>query len=72
MAKRVGTWWIKDGLDARRVEAQGFGEVLELLSTFNWTQDHGDANPKAGRGDAQDPGGIHRRIPELQPSHAHC
>ncbi len=42
--KRVGTWWIKDGLDARRAEAQGFGEVLELLSSFDWTQDHGDAN----------------------------
>jgi hypothetical protein len=42
MAKRVGTWWIKDGLDARRTEAQSFGEVLELLSSFDWTQDHGD------------------------------
>ena len=42
--KRVGTWWIKDGLDARRIEAQGFGEVLELLSAFDWTQDHGNEN----------------------------
>jgi hypothetical protein len=44
MAKRVGTWWIKDGLDARRKEAQSFGEVLEILSSFSWTQDHGDSN----------------------------
>jgi hypothetical protein len=44
MAKRVGTWWIRDGLDARREEARGFGEVLSALSTFDWTQDHGDAN----------------------------
>lgn len=43
MVKRVGTWWIRDGLDDRRVEAQGFGEILDLLSTFDWTQDHGDA-----------------------------
>ena len=44
MAKRVGTWWIKDGLDDRRKEAQSFGDVLDNLSSFNWTQDHGDSN----------------------------
>ncbi len=44
MAKRVGTWWIRDGLDARRKEAQSFGDVLDSLSSFNWTQDHGDNN----------------------------
>lgn len=44
MAKNVGTWWIKSGLDDRRKEAQSFGEVLEILSSFNWTQDHGDSN----------------------------
>jgi hypothetical protein len=44
MAKRVGTWWIRDGLDARREEAQGFGSTLELLTDFDWTEDHGDAN----------------------------
>ena len=44
MVKRVGTWWIRDGLDARRTEARGFGEVLDILSGFNWTQDHGDTN----------------------------
>lgn len=43
MAKRVGTWWIRDGLNARRDEAQGFGEILDLLSSFDWTQDHGDS-----------------------------
>lgn len=43
MAKRVGTWWIRDGLNDRRKEAQSFGEVLENLSTFAWTKDHGDS-----------------------------
>ena len=44
MAKRVGTWWIEDGLVERKLEAQGFGEILDLLSDFNWTQDHGNSN----------------------------
>jgi hypothetical protein len=44
MAKRVGTWWIRSGYNGRRDEAQGFGEVLELISGFDWTQDHGDAD----------------------------
>jgi hypothetical protein len=44
MTKRVGTWWIKDGLDDRRKEAQGFGDVLDNLPDFSWTQDHGDSN----------------------------
>jgi hypothetical protein len=43
MAKRVGTWWIKGGMDERRKEAQGFGDVLSGLPSFNWTQDHGDS-----------------------------
>ncbi|MBU7030801.1 MAG: hypothetical protein HXS48_27965 [Theionarchaea archaeon] len=43
MAKRVGTWWIRDGLNERRDEAQGFGKLLEGLSSFDWTQDRGDA-----------------------------
>lgn len=43
MAKRVGSWWIKDGLDDRRKEAQGFADVLDNLSSFDWTQDHGDS-----------------------------
>jgi hypothetical protein len=43
MAQRVGTWWIKDGRDERRKEAQGFGDVLANLSSFSWTQDHGDS-----------------------------
>ncbi len=42
MARRIGAWWIKDGLDGRRIEAQGFGSVLNILSQFSWTQDHGD------------------------------
>ena len=44
MAKRVGTWWIRDGLDDRRKEAQGFGDVLNSHSSFSWTEDHGDNN----------------------------
>lgn len=43
MSKRVGTWWIKDGLDDRRKEAQGFGDVLDNHWDFNWTEDHGDS-----------------------------
>lgn len=43
MVRRIGTWWIKDGIDGRRIEAQGFGETLENLSGFDWTQDHGDS-----------------------------
>jgi len=42
VTKKVGTWWIKDGLDDRRKEAQGFGEVLDCLSSFVWSEDHGD------------------------------
>jgi hypothetical protein len=43
MARRVGSWWIKDGIDGRRIEAQGFGSLLDGLSQFTWTEDHGDA-----------------------------
>src|SRR5688572_10858631 len=42
MARRIGTWWIKDGIDGRRLEAQGFGQWLDGLEAFSWTQDHGD------------------------------
>lgn len=44
MTKRVGTWWIRDGMNERRTEARGFGEVLDCLSSFSWTEDHGDGN----------------------------
>ena len=44
MAKRVGTWWIRDGLDARRDEARGFGSTLDALNDFDWTEDHGDSD----------------------------
>ena len=44
MARGFGSWWIKDGIDARRIEAQGFASVLNLLSEFDWTEDHGDSN----------------------------
>ncbi|MGH9283172.1 MAG: DUF6345 domain-containing protein, partial [Acidimicrobiales bacterium] len=43
MARNVGSWWIKDGIDGRRVEAQGFASLLSGLSQFDWTQDHGDS-----------------------------
>jgi len=44
MARRLGSWWIKDGIDGRRIEAQGFASILNLLNEFSWTQDHGDNN----------------------------
>jgi hypothetical protein len=43
MAKTVGSWWIKDGRDGRRLEAQGFASLLDGLSGYSWTQDHGDS-----------------------------
>lgn len=43
MARNVGSWWIKDGIDGRRKEAQGFPSLLSGLSQFAWTQDHGDS-----------------------------
>lgn len=43
MVKRVGSWWIKDGIDGRRIEAEGFAETLAGLSQFDWTENHGDS-----------------------------
>lgn len=43
MSRRIGSWWIKDGMDGRRLEAQGFGSLLDRLPQFAWTEDHGDA-----------------------------
>jgi hypothetical protein len=43
MAKRVGSWWIKDGIDGRRLEAEGFASTLGGLSQFDWTENHGDS-----------------------------
>jgi Family of unknown function (DUF6345) len=43
MARRIGSWWIKDGIDGRRVEAQGFASTLALINGFAWTEDHGDS-----------------------------
>lgn len=43
MTKYVGSWWIKDGIDGRRIEAQGFASLLNGLSGYCWTQDHGDS-----------------------------
>ncbi|HEX6359029.1 DUF6345 domain-containing protein [Actinophytocola sp.] len=44
MARNLGSWWIKDGIDGRRLEAQGFASTLAGLSQFDWTQDHGDSD----------------------------
>lgn len=44
MARTLGSWWIKDGIDGRRIEAQGFASTLSTLNQFSWTQDHGDNN----------------------------
>lgn len=43
MAKYVGSWWIKDGIDGRRLEAEGFASTLGGLAEFDWTQNHGDS-----------------------------
>lgn len=42
MAKYVGSWWIRDTIDGRRLEAEGFASTLGGLSQFNWTQNHGE------------------------------
>lgn len=44
MARRIGSWWIKSGIDGRRVEAQGFASLLDTIADFDWTQDHGDSD----------------------------
>lgn len=44
MTKKVGTWWIRDGIDERKTEAEGFGDVLQNLSSFDWTENHGDSS----------------------------
>lgn len=44
MARTLGSWWITDGIDGRRLEAQGFASLLDALSGFDWTQDHGDGD----------------------------
>lgn len=46
MARRMGAWWIKDGLDGRRLEAQSFASTFDIISGFDWTEDHGDSNVK--------------------------
>jgi hypothetical protein len=43
MSKFVGSWWIKDGIDGRRLEAEGFASTLGGLAQFDWTQNHGDS-----------------------------
>jgi hypothetical protein len=43
MTREVGSWWIKDGIDGRRIEAQGFTALLGTLSGFSWSEDHGDS-----------------------------
>lgn len=43
MARTLGSWWIKDGIDGRRIEAQGFAALLDTLPGYSWTEDHGDA-----------------------------
>lgn len=43
MVKRVGSWWITDNIDGRRIEAEGFAETLAGLSQFDWTENHGNS-----------------------------
>jgi len=40
MSKYVGSWWIKDNVDGRRLEAEGFASTLGGLAQFDWTQNH--------------------------------
>lgn len=44
MARRMGSWWIKDGLDGRRIEAQSFASTFTMIPGYSWTEDHGDNN----------------------------
>src|SRR5262245_21704990 len=44
MARNIGSWWIKDGIDGRRIEAQGFASTLDAVAGFDWTEDHGDSD----------------------------
>jgi len=44
MVKRVGSWWIKDGVDGRRMEAEGFASMLGIRPQFDWTENHGDSS----------------------------
>ena len=46
MAKYVGSWWIRDTIDGRRLEAEGFASTLGGLSEFDWTQNHGESDVK--------------------------
>ena len=43
MARNIGSWWIKDGIDGRRIEAQGFASTLDAIANFDWTEDRGDS-----------------------------
>ena len=43
MARTIGSWWIKDGIDGRRIEAQGFASLLDTLPGYDWTVDRGDS-----------------------------
>ena len=43
MARTIGSWWIKDGIDGRRIEAQGFASLLDTVPGFDWMEDHGDS-----------------------------
>ena len=43
MARTIGSWWIKSGIDGRRIEAQGFAAMLDSIPGFDWTEDHGDS-----------------------------
>ena len=43
MAKFTGSWWIRDGVEGRRLEAEGFASLLGGLAAFDWTQNHGDS-----------------------------
>ncbi|NIZ07935.1 DUF6345 domain-containing protein [Pseudooceanicola sp. HF7] len=43
MARRMGSWWIKDGVDGRRIEAQSFASTFDMVAGYDWSEDHGDS-----------------------------
>jgi Family of unknown function (DUF6345) len=44
MARNIGSWWMKDGIDGRRIEAQGFASLLATAAGYAWTVDLGDSS----------------------------
>lgn len=63
MVRRVGSWWIKDGIEGRRTEAVGFASLLGSLPQFDWTENHGDS--AVAKGHFAVVGGVSRRSDDV-------